>query len=349
MRSHLLPAFALALLGTACGGGSSASGPSYQPWPAPSSGVYVGGVVSGHGVVWRNGAAQTLPDPGGFSDVLGLAVSPATIYAAGTNDTPDGGSGVETWFQGLPERITPGATNGGIGAGGLALVGSDVYMAGYETKASTGNSFAEYWKNGAATPLTDGSTEAAACGVAVSGGDVYLAGYEKNASGLYVAMLWKNGVATPLSDGSHSAYAFGIAVSGADVYVVGSARNAANHGVAMLWKNGVATPLSDGNGEARANAIAISGSDVYIVGSSTSPAMGAWIWKNGSGSLLPSETIAANANGVAVSGADVYVAGFMSPVGGVEQACLWKNGSYTYLSDPKASTNADAYAVCVLP
>jgi len=84
-----------------------------------------------------------------------------------------------------------------------------VYVAGYEysgvydPNAGQPHSVAIVWKNGIATPLTDGTENAAASSVAVSGGDVYVAGSVHGGSELHrVAALWKNGAITRLSSGA---------------------------------------------------------------------------------------------------------------------------------------------------
>jgi hypothetical protein len=77
-----------------------------------------------------------------------------------------------------------------------------VYAAG---RVYNGTRFvAKLWKNGMATNLTNGATDADAFSVFVSGNDVYVAGEESNGTKI-VAKLWKNGVATNLTNGTNNA------------------------------------------------------------------------------------------------------------------------------------------------
>ena len=231
-----------------------------------------------------------------------------------------------------------------------------VYVAGYEysgvydPNAGQPHSVAIVWKNGIATPLTDGTENAAASSVAVSGGDVYVAGWEKppiaGKGGLYnqIAKLWKNGVATPLAVqrtayGNQLAQAFSVANSGSDVYVAGE-----DNGVAVVWKNGVETQLPQGE---RANSVAISGIDVYVAGWRWN---GAALWKNGETQPLSLSEGADTtlANSVAISGNDVYLAGeetvYYDQAFG-ERAVVWKNGVPTWLTGITFKAAANSVAI----
>lgn len=59
--------------------------------------------------------------------------------------------------------LTDGTQNA-FGAG-IAVSGSDVYVAGYVYNSKTGKYVAEYWKNGTATALTDGTQTASVAGI----------------------------------------------------------------------------------------------------------------------------------------------------------------------------------------
>ncbi|MDR0815762.1 MAG: hypothetical protein LBN37_08450, partial [Bacteroidales bacterium] len=145
-----------------------------------------------------------------------------------------------------------------------------VYVAGSDGNVAT------VWKNGTATPLTDGTKDAEARSVYVSGTDVYTAGYEGN-----VAKVWINGTAQNLTDGTKDAVANSVYVSGTDVYAAGSEHN--NNYVATVWKNGtVLNNLTDGTKSAEANSVYVSGTDVYAAGyENNGNNYVAKVWKNG--------------------------------------------------------------------
>jgi uncharacterized membrane protein len=101
-------------------------------------------------------------------------------------------------------------------AHGIAVSGSDVYVAGFSVDVS-GHETAAYWMNGAFTELNppSGNLPTYATGIAVSGGDVCVSGYVEDSSGNYSAVVWVNGVVTllPMPSGMAQSVADGIAVS----------------------------------------------------------------------------------------------------------------------------------------
>jgi hypothetical protein len=213
----------------------------------------------------------------------------------------------------------------------IAVVGSDVYVAGGEDKDGSigpgAESIAKYWKNGQAVSLTDGTKQAEASSIAVVGSDVYVAGdvyngYPNNGYPNSIATYWKNGQAVSLTDGTTTAQARSIAVAGGDVYVAGSEYNGSKT-VAKYWKNGHAVALTDGTNTAWANSIVVVGGDVYVTGrESNDRGVGvAKYWKNGQAIALTDGTTDAVAWGIAVVGSDVYVAGSEN-----NAAKYWKNG-----------------------
>lgn len=185
---------------------------------------------------WKNGQAINLSDGTANAEATGIVVG-GDIYVSGhDNDV------AKYWKNGQAVSLTDGTNQAYAHA--IAVVGSDVYVAGSESNGMA--HVAKYWKNGQPVQLTNGLKDASATSIAVATGDVYIAGYEGN---YYksVAKYWKNSQEFPLTDGSASAYAFSISVFGSDVYVAGFDRGP-NYFAATYWKNRQAVPLTDANG-----------------------------------------------------------------------------------------------------
>src|SRR4051812_41595431 len=70
----------------------------------------------------------------------------------------------------------------------------NIYLVGYEDNAQ-GTHIAKYWKNGEATALTRGLSNARALFMTQANNDEYVAGNEEN-----VITYWKNGSPTSLTD-----------------------------------------------------------------------------------------------------------------------------------------------------
>src|SRR4030095_5606282 len=155
----------------------------------------------------------------------------------------------------------------------IAVVGSDVCVAGMSYGLWWNESAAKYWKNGQGVQL---GNYAGATSIAIAGSDVYVAGWEYQPTGsgaITVAKYWTNGQAVSLTNGTTEAYANSIAIAGNDIYVAGEEGN-----VAKYWKNGQAVLLTNGLNQAFAKSIAVVGSDVYVAGSEGGTAK---YWKNG--------------------------------------------------------------------
>src|ERR1700744_6132900 len=74
-------------------------------------------------------------------------------------------------------------------ANAIAVSGSDVYVAGYESNGA--RMVAKYWKNGVATALSDTQLNATDNAIAVVGSTVYVAGWVIF-DGVKTAVLWEN-------------------------------------------------------------------------------------------------------------------------------------------------------------
>jgi hypothetical protein len=285
------------------------------------------------------------------------AIGPTTtVYIAGyaltTNSAGGPGNNLAEMWQLTSGSPTATATALSMPSGmtssyadGIAISGSDVYLAGY---AGNGTSQVPVlWVNGTATILPSSMAISEAGAIAVSGGNVYVTGFEENSAGSATAVLWVNGVATTLAPPSGKAYsgAGTIVVSGSDVYVTGIASNTDSDEVAVLWVNGTATllPAPSGlMGDYWAGGIAVSGGNVYVSGT-TSPDVGndtaiSWVNSGAATTLTipPNDTTQGyGARATAVLGNAVYVAGSgVSGATGNSTAAYWLNGTATSLPLP---------------
>ena len=218
----------------------------------------------------------------------------------------------------------------------------DVYIAGTEYGGlSTVYSYAEIWKNGKLTNLSDGTKSEYVNGIFVSNGDVYLAGEELDGF-TFFGKYWKNGVPTVFTDSmSHTT---GIAVSGNDVYVTGYSLDLTTyHSVAEFWKNGTLFKLTADTSDAAAIAIAISGGDVYIAGIDRGVFK---LWVNGVLRDIPNSTIPGTIRSLYVLGNDVYVTGNdYDPVSSKNTAAYWKNGAEVKLTNGSLDSYANSIVV----
>ena len=176
-----------------------------------------------------------------------------------------------------------------------------MYVAGwdYQTFGSNTVMVATIWKNGVATPLSNGSADAVAYAVFVAGSDVYVAGKDGNQ-----AKLWKNGIAATLPvGGANKAVAYSVFVSGTDVYVAGREDDGTSlNGYAKLWKNGVGSYLTVSGYGSLARSVVVENGEVVVAGAQSTGGANirAGVWRNGFFTPLTSGSTDGMAYGVVV-------------------------------------------------
>lgn len=257
-------------------------------------------------------------------------------YVAGT-----AGDTAVYYVNGKEYQLSSG--NSPASANGIALSGSDVYVAGYESNGTL--QIAKYWKNGTAVILSDTTANVIANAIALIGADVYVAGtiYTNTAS---AAALWKNGSLTLLNATGHGGGANALLASGTDVYVAGY-DSTAGQVTACYWKNGVIVTLPDSLNYARAQSIAINGTDVYLAGWDRSADgfsfIGPRCWKNGTTIPLATSTKTAAATSITIASNTIFITGQDNG-----NSIYWQNGSENLLTDGNlgnaiAINNGDIY------
>jgi Carboxypeptidase regulatory-like domain len=183
------------------------------------SDVYIAGVVQDttngtNAKLWKNGVVTNLTNgTNRTGEAYSVYVSGSDVYVVGSSrDSALGARDQATlWKNGVPTYLTNG--NNYAAANSIFVLGSDVYIAGYEENGTGVNSIAKVWKNGVVTNLSNGTTETYANSIFVKGSDVYVAGssYTNNGNPQN-SIVWKNGLQTNFFNATNNVGAFSIFV-----------------------------------------------------------------------------------------------------------------------------------------
>lgn len=164
---------------------------------------------------WKNGQEVSLTNGTTIAHAESIAIVGSDVYVAGSEMERDifdifrlAKHVAKYWKNGQEILLTDGENN--AGAHSIAVVGSDVYVAGNEW--NNFQCFAIYWKNSVAVPLSN--LYSVAYSITIAGNDVYVAGEDdivgspQKCRGTY----WKNGVVVPLTNGAKNSSALSIVV-----------------------------------------------------------------------------------------------------------------------------------------
>jgi hypothetical protein len=275
-------------------------------------------------VYWKNGNMVAVTDSTTTVYAEDIFVTPSKdVYITGYIKL-SGSFRACIWKNGVMNLLPVPANSVNSGSRAITVVGSDVYVAGYEVEPTPFGevSRAVYWKNNQMTALTTGEFAARTYGIAVEGGDVYVCGSEASNLLTQSAKYWKNGVAILLTDGTKESVAQNIAVKDGNIYVSGMESSSVNPGSgsnnqAKLWKNGLPVILGNPNVESVTRGLALSGNSTYIIGLNYSPGAPPYVWKDGTSNSIPGiGTKSLNPFDIAVDGSQVYIAGTLQEVSG---------------------------------
>jgi LruC domain-containing protein len=250
---------------------------------------------------WKNGTMVPLYDTAtGNARANAIVVSAANVYVAGWVN--EGTQAATVWKNGTPTTLYGASTSEGLG---VAVSGTDVYVAGYYAPAAKEVSC--WWKNDAAgnTEKTDlyDTNFSRGSGIALSGTNVYVAGYYIPLGGTATACYWRNNLAGQV-DLSAKGRATSIFLSGTGVYAAGYYLNSLSNNAAAYWTTDAAgnTQTTDlysdtaavGH-QAQAFSIFVLDGVVYTAGQVNEGTQGACYWKGTSRvDLYPSGTSSAN-------------------------------------------------------
>ena len=284
--------------------------------------------VNGALSVWKNQTTVvvTLPANGYVSP--SFAVSDGNVYVA-ANLVSNGYIPV-LYKNNTAQTITKTSGASSSGTTGVAVIGSNVYVSGYQE--FTGKTVATYWLNGTPVNLPDGTgnSNASALCITAAGTDVYMAGAVNNGK-TFVARYWQNGGAADLALSGDARLAGAIAIAsnttnGSDVVIVGNEQKSGGGNTVRVWgSGGSGADLTDPTKITYPKAAAVNGSEVYVVGyeqASAGKRNIAKYWRNGLAQNLTDGTRDGVATAVAYFNNNVYIVGADGPGGGN----FWKNG-----------------------
>ena len=130
-----------------------------------------------YGIVWKNGAEQSLPTADKNSNIYSVFVNGEDVYYTGTTT-----KGAVYWKNNNPVYLSGDAFLY-ASVSDIAISGNDIYLVGTATPPGK-NATPFLWKNGVVTYLpVDGTNVSSADKIVLSGNDVYISGIQFKSNG----------------------------------------------------------------------------------------------------------------------------------------------------------------------
>ncbi len=285
--------------------------------------LYVGGSFTNPGnrvAKWNGSSWSTLGT--GFADgeVKALTMVGTTLYAGGTFTTAGGSPAnyIAKWGGSSWTAVGSGVsgTRGSESVEALAVMGSDLYVAGEFTTAggSTANRIAK-WDGSAWSTLGTGF-DRPAYGLAVSGSTLYVGGYFSTAGGISAERIAKwDGTSWSAIGSGLTQTVYKVAVSGGNLYAAG---NFSTLNRIAKWDGTSWSTLGAGV-DSTIRALAVDGTDVYVGGffsnADGNAASKVARWDGTTWSPIGSGT-GGSVYALLVSGSTLYVGGNFTTAGG---------------------------------
>ena len=296
----------------------------------------------GTGYYYKNGEAIYVPAviSNGSPRITDFTVSGNDVHVVGYESGSESGVSVTKaryWKNG--QHIALPSTQLKSWATGIDVVGSDVYISGYE-EIPVYNSLpiyvAKYWKNGVAYTLGNAVENSFAYGIKVAGNDACVLGYQRvvinNTSFKYYFGYWKNGQLITLNYSNGVSEVYDFFVSGQDVYVLGGGSVALDDGKfrsdEVYWKNQTPFRITDIGTSVTTgvSGIAALGGDVYVIGHYQygyySTERSAFYWNDGEMTVLGQ----GDATAITVVDGDVYITANRTEAQSIRYYDIYKNG-----------------------
>lgn len=232
-------------------------------------------------LLWKNGISSVVSEGSSITYAKDLIVENNDIYILGRK-----GNTHSYWKNGIETILTN--FDADFADNNMVVANGDVHIVGTEF---INKSVVKYWKNGAATTISNPNIYSNVIDIDVNGADVTILFRESIAANNVVLKVWRNGTITTLESGLSYVGKGYIVTTPNTIYVTAQTRIDTSIYKIGFWKNGVKTNLTSGSTYASPFDMKITGNDVHIIGLDTDPISRMAIlkyWKNGLETILSS-------------------------------------------------------------